>query len=81
MVKNPPDSGGDAGDASLIPALGRSPGGGVATTPVFLPGESHEQRSLVGYSPWARKESDTTESLSTLHTQLTVPLKGKEGKS
>ena len=27
-------------------------------TPVFLPGESHGQRSLVGYSPWGRKESD-----------------------
>ena len=29
-------------------------------TPVFLPGESHGQRSLVGYSPWSHKESDTT---------------------
>ena len=39
-------------------------------TPVFLPGESHGQRSLAGYSPWGRKESDTTERLSTqyLHT-------------
>ena len=27
-------------------------------TPLFLPGESHEQRSLAGYSPWRRKESD-----------------------
>ena len=27
-------------------------------TPVFLPGESHGQRSLGGYSPWGRKESD-----------------------
>ena len=26
-------------------------------TPVFLPGESHGQRSLAGYSPWGRKES------------------------
>ena len=32
----------------------------MAPTPVFLPGESHGQRSLVGYSPWGRKESDTT---------------------
>ena len=32
-------------------------------TPVFLPGKSHEWRSLVGYSPWDRKESDTTEQL------------------
>ena len=30
------------------------------TTPV-LPGESHRQRSMVGYSPWSRKESDMTE--------------------
>ena len=30
-------------------------------TPVFLPGEFHGQRSLVGYSPWGRRESDTTE--------------------
>ena len=33
--------------------------------PVFLPGESHGQRSLAGYSPWSRKGSDTTEQLST----------------
>ena len=33
------------------------------STPVLLPGESHGQRSLVGYSPWGRKESDTTERL------------------
>ena len=32
-------------------------------TPVLLPGESHGQRSLVGYSPWGHKESDTTEPL------------------
>ena len=30
-------------------------------TPVFLPGESPGQRSLIGYSPWGRTESDTTE--------------------
>ena len=30
-------------------------------TPVFLPGKSHEQRSLVGYSPWSCKEADMTE--------------------
>ena len=35
----------------------------IATTPVFLPGESHGRRSLVGYSPRGRKESDTTERL------------------
>ena len=32
-------------------------------TPVLLPGKSHGQRSLIGYSPWGHKESDTTEQL------------------
>ena len=32
-------------------------------TPVFLPGEFHGQRSLAGYTPWGRKESDLTEWL------------------
>ena len=32
-------------------------------TPVLLPGKSHGWRSLVGFSPWGRKESDTTERL------------------
>ena len=34
-------------------------------TRVFLPGESHEQRSLASYSSWGHKESDTTEQIST----------------
>ena len=38
---------------------------GKATTPVFLPGESHGQRSLVGDSPQGHKELDMTEA--TLH--------------
>ena len=32
--------------------------------PVFLPEESHGQKSLMGYSPWGHKESDTTERLA-----------------
>ena len=39
-------------------------------TPVFLPGEFHGQRSLVGYSPWGRKESDMTEWLSMTHSRV-----------
>ena len=35
----------------------------MATTPVFLPGKSHGQRSLEDYSPWDHKELDTTERL------------------
>ena len=44
----------NAGNAGLIPGSGRSPGRGYAwqPTPVFLPGKSYGQRSLVGYSPW-----------------------------
>ena len=48
-------------DPGSAPGSGRSPG------EVFLPGESHGQRSLAGSSPWGRKESDTTE-------RLTLPL-------
>ena len=33
-------------------------------SPVFLPGKSHGQRSLVGYSLWDHKESDTTEQVT-----------------
>ena len=33
----------------------------MATTPVLLPGESHGQRSLVGYSPQGYKQSDMAE--------------------
>jgi len=36
-------------------------------TPAILPGQSHGQRSLVGYSPWDCKGSDTTELLSKHH--------------
>ena len=32
-------------------------------TPVFLPGESQGQRSLVGYSPWGHKKSDMTKAI------------------
>ena len=43
--------------------------------PVFLPGKSHGQRSLAGYSPWGHKESDKTEGLNSdnnnkVHFQL-----------
>ena len=64
MVKNLPTNAGDVRVTGSIPGLGRSPGGGHGNPlPVFLPGESHGWRSLVGYSPWGRKESDTTEQL------------------
>ena len=42
-------------------------------TPIFLPGESHGQRSLAGYSPWGCKESDITEAFRTHFTFLALP--------
>ena len=36
----------------------------IQPPPAFLPGKSHGQKSLVGYSPWGCKESDTTQRLS-----------------
>ena len=41
----------------------------MATTPIFVPGKSHGQRSLVGYSPWSHKELDMTE-YSHVHTSI-----------
>ena len=66
-VKNPPVS---AGEAGSIPGSGRSPGG-RNDNPLqgILPGKSRGQRSLVGYSLWGHKESDTTEQLTT-HTGM-----------
>ena len=34
---------------------------GIASTPIFWPGEPYQQRNLAGYSSWGRKESDSTE--------------------
>ena len=51
----------NAGDAGLIPGWGRFPGKGNGNLPpVFLPGKSHGQRSLVGCSPWGCEELDMT---------------------
>jgi len=52
-VENPPAG---AGDPGSIPGSGRSPREGNGNPiPVFLPGEAHGQRSLLGYSPWGPK--------------------------
>ena len=61
MVKNPPFNARDVRDVGSIP--GKIPWRRAwQPTPVFLPGESHGQRSLAGYSPWSHTESDTTEA-------------------
>ena len=52
----------NAGDPGLIPGLGRSPEeGNGSPLRYFCLEKSHGWRSLVGYSPWSRKESDMTE--------------------
>jgi len=52
VVKNPPAIAGDVRDVGLVPGWGGFPRGGPGKpTLVFLPGESHGQRSLAGYSP------------------------------
>ena len=55
----------NAGDPGSIPESGRFLWRRKwLPTPAFLPGKSHGQRSLVGYSPWGHKGSDTTERLT-----------------
>ena len=55
---------------------------GWQPTPVFLPGESHGQRSLGGYGPWDHQESDTTKGLSTAQHQNSClgTLMGREAR-
>ena len=60
VVKNLPANAGVVRDAGWIPRSGRSLEEGMQPTTVFLPGESHGQRSLAGYGPQGHKESDTT---------------------
>ena len=56
----------NGGDLDLIPGLGRSPGGGHGNPLQYSCLENpYGQRSLAGYSLWVRKESCTTEQLST----------------
>ena len=50
----------NVGDLGLIPGSGRSPGGGHGN-PLQYSRLEYGQRSLEGYSPWGRRESDTTE--------------------
>ena len=61
MAKNLPTS---AGGVSPILGLQRSPGEGNGNPLLFLPGEFHGQRNLMGYCPWGCKELDITEQLN-----------------
>ena len=62
MVKNPPASAGDVKDLGSIPGIGKVPWRRKwQPTLVFLPGKSHGQRSVAGYSSWSHKALSTTE--------------------
>ena len=64
-VKNPPAVK-ETWEMGFDPWLGRSSGEGNCNPLQYsCPENPHGQRSLAGYSPWADKESDTTEQLST----------------
>ena len=58
VVKNLTANAGNVKDVGSIPGWGRSPWEGNDNPLVCLPGESHGQKNLVGYSPWDPKESD-----------------------
>ena len=57
-------------DVGLIPGLRRSPGVGYGNPLQFLPGKSHGQTSLAGYSAWGRKESDMIEQLTLFYFSI-----------
>ena len=62
VVKNLPANAGDIRDMGSTTGLGRCPGGGNGNPLQYSCLENpHEQRSLVGYSSWGRKESDMIE--------------------
>ena len=75
VVKNPPANAENVKRHLFNPWVGKMPWRTKwQSTPVFLPGESQGQRSLVGYSPWGHKESDRTEVTEHAYTpQVSVP--------
>ena len=65
VVKNPPANSGDTRDVGLISGLGKSSGGGHGNPLQYPCLENPMERGPVGYSPWGRKELDTTDRLSS----------------
>ena len=73
-MKNLPAKAGDTGDTSSVPGLGRSPQGRRwHLTPVFSPGEFHEQTSLEGQSMGSQKFNS--------EDQMTISLTSGAGKT
>ena len=72
VVKNLPANAGDSRDVGLIPRVRKIPWRRKwQPALLFLPGESHGQWSLVGYSPWGHRESNVTEQpITHTHTRI-----------
>ena len=64
MVKNPPAIAGDIRDSGSILSRAWLP------IPVFSPGDSPGQRSLMDYSPWGHKDSNMTKETWRTHTSV-----------
>ena len=64
VIRNPPANARDIRDSGSIPGSGRSPGEGNGNPLQYSCPVNPIERSLVGYSPWGCKESDTTMLLS-----------------
>ena len=63
VVKNLPANAGDVKRCGFDPWVGKIPWRRAwQPTPVFLPGGSHRQKNLAGYSPQSCKELDMTET-------------------
>ena len=76
LVKNPPANVGNPGDAGSIPGWGRSPGVGNGNPLQYscLENPTEKPEGAGGYSPWACKELDTTEQLSTHSSQWSMSI-------
>ena len=75
VVKNSPANAGETEEVWVLSLVKKIPWRREwLLTPVFWPGESHGQKSLVGYGPKGHKESDTTEPLSRQHMEVLIPL-------
>ena len=82
MIKNQSANAGDIKKCWLDPWVRKIPWRRTwQSTPVFLPGESHGQRSLAGYSPWGHKQLDTTEATGHTSTHYEINKVGDVGRT
>ena len=70
VLKNLPAN---AGDAGSVPGIGRSPGEGNGNSLQYsCLANPMDGGTWLGYSPWGREESDTTERLHSLHSRCFI---------